>query len=35
MNDDPGSASWGGGDVFDVYTLAPGRGANGMAYREW
>jgi general secretion pathway protein G len=24
-----------GDDVFDVYTLAPGTGINGRAYREW
>ena len=29
--DDPQS----GDDVFDVYTLAPGKGLNGIAYRAW
>ncbi|HEV2431269.1 MAG TPA: type II secretion system protein [Burkholderiales bacterium] len=24
-----------GDDVFDVYTLAPGKGINGRPYREW
>jgi len=23
------------GDVFDVYSLVPGRGINGIAYKEW
>ena len=24
-----------GDDLFDIYTLAPGKGINGRAYREW
>jgi general secretion pathway protein G len=24
-----------GADVFDVYTLAAGKGLNGIPYREW
>jgi general secretion pathway protein G len=24
-----------GDDVFDVFTLAPGKGINGRPYREW
>jgi general secretion pathway protein G len=24
-----------GEDIFDIYTLAPGKGINGRAYREW
>lgn len=33
--DEPDSTSWGGGNVFDVYSQAPGRGMNGIPYREW
>lgn len=35
ITDDPTSTSWGGGSVFDVYSLAPGSGMNGIPYREW
>lgn len=24
-----------GSDVFDIYSLAPGKGLNGIAYRQW
>ncbi|HLO68981.1 MAG TPA: prepilin-type N-terminal cleavage/methylation domain-containing protein [Holophaga sp.] len=35
VSDDPASSSWGGGCVFDVYSLATGTGSNGKPYREW
>lgn len=34
-NDDPNSTSWGGGHVYDVYSLAPGKGMNGIPYSQW
>ncbi len=33
--DDPKSTSWGGGHVFDVYSLAQGSSMNGTPYKEW
>ena len=33
--DEPDSTSWGGGNVFDLYSMAPGTGMNGIPYREW
>ena len=33
--DSPTSMSWGGQNVFDVYSKAPGRGLDGTPYREW
>jgi general secretion pathway protein G len=34
-SDDPKSTSWGGGHVWDVYSLSQGEGMNGIPYREW
>jgi general secretion pathway protein G len=33
--DDFDSTSWGGENVFDVYSLSEGVGLNKVAYREW
>jgi general secretion pathway protein G len=35
INDDPTSTGWGGGNVYDVYSLAPGKGSNGIPYKDW
>jgi general secretion pathway protein G len=35
VGDDPTSSSWGGGNVYDVYSLATGVGSNEIPYRDW
>jgi general secretion pathway protein G len=35
VNDEPKSATWGGGSVFDVFSQAHGSAMNGTAYRDW
>ena len=35
MQDDPDSRSWGGDNVFDVYTKAEGTALDGTKYNEW
>src|ERR1022692_3119669 len=35
MQDDPESDSWGGQNVFDVYTKSEGTGLDGTKYKEW
>jgi general secretion pathway protein G len=33
--DDPDATSWGGQDVFDVYSQAPGSALDGSKYSDW
>jgi general secretion pathway protein G len=33
--DDPDSDSWGGQNVFDVYTKSQGEGLDGTKYKDW
>ena len=35
MQDDPTSDSWGGQNVFDVYTKSEGTGLDGTKYKDW
>ena len=35
MQDDPNSTSWGGQNVFDVYSKAEGTALDGTRYAEW
>jgi general secretion pathway protein G len=33
--DSPDSMSWGGQNLFDIYSKAPGKGLDGIPYRQW
>jgi len=33
--DDPGTSSWGGKNVFDVYSLSQGTALDGTKYADW
>jgi general secretion pathway protein G len=35
ITDEPTSSSWGGGNVYDVFSTANGTGSNGIPYKEW
>ena len=35
LQDDPDSESWGGNNVFDVYSQSNGVGMNGVPYKKW
>jgi general secretion pathway protein G len=35
VQDDPKSDSWGGQDVFDVYSKSEGTALNGTQYKDW
>jgi general secretion pathway protein G len=33
--DEPDSLSWGGQNVYDIYSLSPGRATDGTYYKDW
>lgn len=35
MQDDPDSSSWGGQNVFDVYSKSTDKGSDGLPYSQW
>ncbi|MGA8038311.1 MAG: hypothetical protein WA823_00905 [Candidatus Acidiferrales bacterium] len=35
VQDDPDSTSWGGSNVFDVYSKSSGTGLDGTKYSDW
>jgi general secretion pathway protein G len=35
MQDDPESDSWGGQNVFDVFTKSTGTAMDGTTYKDW
>ncbi len=35
VSDDPDSSSWGGKDVFDVFSLSSGTALDGTNYKDW
>jgi general secretion pathway protein G len=35
VSDDPSSTSWGGKNVFEVYSLSQGTALNGTKYADW
>jgi general secretion pathway protein G len=35
FQDEPDSLAWGGQNVYDVYSLSPGRALDGTYYKDW